>query len=157
MTLFSACHYSSMTLLSVTGFFAVGRFTVEHFAVGQFAVRTLWRGTVRRRDPCMQNTEKTINYAKYGVDANLFRLGSTNPKKNIQLLDVFLVSLRQAVPRQTVLTAKCPTANCPTARNIRTFYFTENIEITLPKTCSLPTRGKIHRTTAQNRYIIRVQ
>ena len=112
MTLFSACHYSSMTLLSVTGFFAVGRFTVEHFAVGQFAVRTLWRGTVRRRDPCMQNTEKTINYAKYGVDANLFRLGSTNPKKNIQLLDVFWcpygklshgkLYLRQNVPRQTV-------------------------------------------------------
>ena len=29
--------------------------------------------------PCMQNTEKTT--AKYAVDANLFELGSTNPKK----------------------------------------------------------------------------
>ena len=29
--------------------------------------------------PCMQNTEETI--AKYAVDDNLFRLGSTNPKK----------------------------------------------------------------------------
>ena len=28
--------------------------------------------------------------AKYAVDANLFRLGSTNPKKHIQLLDFFL-------------------------------------------------------------------
>ena len=37
--------------------------------------------------PHMQNTEETI--AKYAVDANLFRLGSTNPKKNIQPLDVF--------------------------------------------------------------------
>ena len=27
---------------------------------------------------CMQNTEET--FAKYAVDANLFRLGSTNPK-----------------------------------------------------------------------------
>ena len=27
----------------------------------------------------MQNTEE--NFAKYAVDANLFRLGSTNPKK----------------------------------------------------------------------------
>ena len=34
----------------VTVFFAVGRFAVGHFAVGQFAVRTLWRGTVRRKD-----------------------------------------------------------------------------------------------------------
>ena len=30
--------------------------------------------------PCMQNTEETI--AKYAVDANLFRFGSTDPKKN---------------------------------------------------------------------------
>ena len=29
---------------------------------------------------CMQNTEETV--AKYAFDANLFRLGSTNPKKN---------------------------------------------------------------------------
>jgi len=29
--------------------------------------------------PCMQNTEET--FAKYAVDANLFRLGSNNPKK----------------------------------------------------------------------------
>ena len=36
-----------------------------------------------RQTPCMQNTEETI--AKYAVDANLFRLRSTNPKKNIQL------------------------------------------------------------------------
>ena len=37
--------------------------------------------------PWMQNTEETI--AKYAVDANLLRLGSTNPKKNIQTLGVF--------------------------------------------------------------------
>ena len=30
----------------------------------------------------MQNTEETI--AKYAVDANLFRLGSANPKNKIQ-------------------------------------------------------------------------
>ena len=30
--------------------------------------------------PCMQNTDETI--AKYAIDANLFRLGSTKPKKN---------------------------------------------------------------------------
>ena len=35
----------------------------------------------------MQNTEQTI--AKYAVDDNLFRLGSTNHKKNIQPLDIF--------------------------------------------------------------------
>ena len=34
----------------------------------------------RHVTPCMQNTEETI--AKYAVDANLFRLWSTNPKKN---------------------------------------------------------------------------
>ena len=65
----------------MTGLFAVGR-----FAVGQFAVQTLYRATVRRRDPCMQNTEETI--AKYTVDAKLFRLDSINPKKNIQVLEV---------------------------------------------------------------------
>ena len=48
----------------------------------------------------MQKTEETI--AKYAVDANLFWLGSTNPKKIIQPLDFFLVSLRQSVPRQSV-------------------------------------------------------
>ena len=31
----------------------------------------------------MQNTEEII--AKYAVDANLFRLGSTNPKKTVNL------------------------------------------------------------------------
>ena len=35
---------------------------------------------------CMQNTEETI--AKYAVDINLFQLGPTNPKKNIQRLDL---------------------------------------------------------------------
>ena len=35
----------------------------------------------------MQKTEEAI--AKYAVDANLFWLGSTNPKKNTQPLDVF--------------------------------------------------------------------
>ena len=35
----------------------------------------------------MQNTEENI--AKYAVDANLYRLGYTNPKKNIQPLDAF--------------------------------------------------------------------
>ena len=34
-----------------------------------------------------QNNEET--FAKYAVDANLFRLASTNRKKNIQALDVF--------------------------------------------------------------------
>ena len=35
----------------------------------------------------MQNTEETI--AKYAVDGNPFRLGSTNPKKNMQPRNVF--------------------------------------------------------------------
>ena len=57
--------------------------------------------------PFMQNTEDTI--AKYAVDANLFQLGPTNPKKNIQSLEVFWcpygnlshgkLSLRQNIPR----------------------------------------------------------
>ena len=63
--------------ISVTGIFAVERFVVGHFAVRQFAVRTLSRGTVRRTDPCMENTEETI--AKYAIDANLFWLGSMHP------------------------------------------------------------------------------
>ena len=33
----------------------------------------------------MQNNEETI--AKYAIDANLFRVGSTNPKKNSQIQD----------------------------------------------------------------------
>ena len=37
--------------------------------------------------PCMQNTEETI--AKYAVDANLFQLGSTNPKKISSFLMLF--------------------------------------------------------------------
>ena len=36
----------------------------------------------------MQNTEETI--AKYAVDANLFRLGSTNPKKKSSTSFFFL-------------------------------------------------------------------
>ena len=59
---------------SETRFSAVGCFDVGLFAEGQFAVRT-----VHRMDPCIQNSEDTI--AKYAVDANLFRLGSTNLKK----------------------------------------------------------------------------
>ena len=35
----------------------------------------------------MQNTEEII--AKYAVDANLFQLRSTNPKKKYSTLDVF--------------------------------------------------------------------
>ena len=35
----------------------------------------------------MQINEETI--AKYAIDTKLFRLGSTNPKKNIQPLDCF--------------------------------------------------------------------
>ena len=38
-------------------------------------------------NPCMQNTKDTI--AKYAVDANLFQLGSTGPKKNIKSLEAF--------------------------------------------------------------------
>ena len=41
----------------------------------------------KKKKPCMENNEETI--AKYAVDANLFRLGSTNPKKNMQPLNVF--------------------------------------------------------------------
>ena len=37
----------------------------------------------------MQNNEETV--AKYAVDVNLFRLGSTNPKKNSQPLDAFFL------------------------------------------------------------------
>ena len=36
----------------------------------------------------MQNTE--VTFAKHAVDANLFRLGSINHKKNIQSLNVLL-------------------------------------------------------------------
>ena len=36
---------------------------------------------------CMQNNEET--FAKYAVDANLFRLGSTNPRINIKALGAF--------------------------------------------------------------------
>ena len=35
----------------------------------------------------MQKTDEII--AKYAVDANLFQLGSTNSKKNIQAMDDF--------------------------------------------------------------------
>ena len=41
--------------------------------------------------PCMQNNEETI--AKYAVDANLFQLGSSNPKKNSQPVDAFEKSI----------------------------------------------------------------
>ena len=47
--------------------------------------------------PCMQDTEETI--AKYAVDANLFRLGSTNPKKNIQPLDFFFSILKKKLKK----------------------------------------------------------
>ena len=48
--------------------------------------------------PCMQNTEETI--AKYAVDANLFQLGFTNPKKNIQALDI--ISVNSKLSKKTV-------------------------------------------------------
>ena len=38
---------------------------------------------------CMQNTNETI--AKYAVDDNLFRLGSTNPKKKYPAPALLLV------------------------------------------------------------------
>ena len=38
-------------------------------------------------DPCVETNEETI--AKYAVDANLFPLGSTNPKRIIQPLFFF--------------------------------------------------------------------
>ena len=78
----------------------------------------------------MQNNQETI--AKYDIDVNVFRLGSTNPEKKYPAPGCFLVSLRQSVPwqtvprqtlpwqtvpRQTVPTAKCPTANYPTAKS----------------------------------------
>ena len=90
MTVLSAfrSRHKFIMITFVTGFLAVGRFAVGHFVVVQFAVRTLCHGTVRRRDPCMQNTEETT-FAKYAVDANLFRLGLTNSKKNNQPLNVF--------------------------------------------------------------------
>ena len=84
---------------------------------GFFCRGTLCRRTVRRRDPCIQNTEETI--AKYAVEANLFRLDTTNHKKKYPAPRCFLVSLRQSVPRKTVPTAKCPTAKSPTAKNPR--------------------------------------
>ena len=66
----------------MTGFSAVGRFAVGHFAVGQFAVGTR----------ALQNTKETI--AKYADDANLFRLGSTNPKKRNPTPVFFVVFFR---------------------------------------------------------------
>ena len=41
--------------------------------------------------PCMQNNEETI--AKYVIDANLFRLGSTNLWKDIQPLNFFFSTI----------------------------------------------------------------
>ena len=41
---------------------------------------------------CMQNTEETI--AKYVVDANLFRLGSTTAKKKYPAPECVLVGTR---------------------------------------------------------------
>ena len=42
-----------------------------------------------------ENSTKTLKpgFAKYAVDTNLFRLGSTNPKKNSQCLDAFSYNL----------------------------------------------------------------
>ena len=48
---------------------------------------------VHKFDPCMQNTEEIIE--KYTVDANLFRLGSINPKKKIQPLLFFQYSTKK--------------------------------------------------------------
>ena len=72
----------------------------------QVQLRTLCRRTVRSWDPCMQNTEESI--AKYAIDANMFRLGSTNPKKKYIDPGCFLVSLRQSITRQTVPRQKVP-------------------------------------------------
>ena len=65
----------------------------------------------------MQNACKTMKtIAKYAVDANLIRLGSTNAKKNIQPLDIFWC-LWQSLPWQTVPMAKCSKPMCPTAKS----------------------------------------
>ena len=47
----------------------------------------------------MQNTEETI--AKYIVDANLFRLWSTNPKKKITRPWMFFGGRRSPPPKKT--------------------------------------------------------
>ena len=64
----------------------------------------------------MQNTEETIT--KYAVDANLFRLGSTDAKKNIQHLDAFQCPYGNLFHAANCLTAKTPTAKNPGARKI---------------------------------------
>ena len=48
-----------------------------------------------------ENSTKTLKpgFAKYAVDANLFRLGSTNPKKNYQPLDAFFLEGRHPLSR----------------------------------------------------------
>ena len=57
------------------------------FRRGMFCRGTLYRRTVRSRNPCLQNSEQTI--VKYVIEANLLRLRSTNPKKNSHTLDAF--------------------------------------------------------------------
>ena len=54
--------------------------------------------------PCMQNTEETI--AKYDVDANLLRLGSTKHKKNIQALDAFLWGAKPPTKKNVLIFLK---------------------------------------------------
>ena len=53
----------------------------------QNAEQTKCRTDKMQVNQCMQNIEESI--AIYVVDVNLFRLGSTNPKKKIQTLDFF--------------------------------------------------------------------
>ena len=45
-----------------------------------------------------RTNEETI--AKYAVDANLFRLGSTNPKKNIQAVDAFWLGAKSPTKKK---------------------------------------------------------
>ena len=53
------------------------------------------RQNVDRQNACDPMRAKKLKpgFAKYAVDANLFRLGSTNPRKNSQPLIAFLCEL----------------------------------------------------------------
>ena len=76
----------------------------------------------------MQNTEETI--AKYAVDVNLFRLGSTNTIKKYPALEYFLVGGEASLPtKKNFKEKKKKKFNIFTKKNVLFFFLPKSVQI----------------------------
>ena len=93
-----------------------GKFHLRKFYLGKFHQENSTYGNFHVRKIPPMDTEETI--AKYAVDANLFRLGSTNPKKKIHPLFFGGFLYRRLIVGGFYPGGFCPGAFCWGALNL---------------------------------------